>query len=230
MYRVDARLTRRADFADAPLTGEVVRAALASLSIMSSLAIPVSVSGQNSQTPAGSSFCIFRAAPAARCDRFLITEFAIHPRASVEGEGSASYLTWEAGMMFNKRNQAWGGTLFVGVDGIAGTRIGIRGRYRRWLGPSTSVDAAAGLLFMRFDGSWDPLYTPSLNGSATLNLTNWLGIGLTVEDVVYSDPETRHSLTVYPSVKFGGMPGLVTTALLFALAGVVVASGGIGGW
>ncbi len=207
-----------------------MRVALAFIVIAMLLLSAAVLRAQSVRPPVESGFCLFRSARAPRCHGFLITEFAIHPRANVEGEGSASYLTWDAGMMINKGDDAWGGTLFVGVDGIAGTRVGIRGRYRRWLGPSTSVDAAAGLVFMRFNGSWDPSHAPSLSGSASVNLTNWIGFGLTIEDVVYRDPETRHSLTAYPGVKFGGIPGLATTALLFALLAAVAASGGIGGW
>jgi hypothetical protein len=205
-----------------------MRTAITHALIMWTATLGAGLHAQGSAAPVASSFCLFRTAPAPRCDQFLITEFAIHPRGTVEGEGPATYLTWEGGMMVNRDENAWGGALFVGVDGQAGTRIGMKGRYRRWLGPSMSIDVGAGLLFMRFDGSWDPFYVPSLTGSAAINITNSIAFDLIVEDVVYRDPGVRHHLTVFPGLRVGGMPGLVTTALLFALVGVVAAGGGIG--
>src|SRR5918992_3768428 len=93
--------------------------------------------------PAPKDWC-FRGRPAAFCRAFWLTEVGqywrlggsgfveSYPDASFHRNHLGSHLTWEIGAMANRGPAAaLGATLLLGTDN-RGTRLGVKGRYRRW--------------------------------------------------------------------------------------------------
>jgi len=66
---------------------------------------------------------------------------------------------------------AWGASVF-GEGGSNDSRAGLRARYRRWLGPRTSVELSPGLVLLGNDG----FAGPGFIGQAALNLGDVLSV------------------------------------------------------
>lgn len=120
---------------------------------------------------------------------------------------------------------AVGATLMAGAD-ANGERLALKARYRRWRGPGSAVDVAAGVLHAR---RAEPYPDPDQPGNlhvAALGLTGDLSVGLTewasasVRGDLLFDAD-RTSTGLYGGVKLGTRPGLAATALPFLAAGLI---------
>ena len=95
----------------------------------------------------------FRGQPWPACRTFWITEIGAYgrfdPPLYPPDPDFKLYINAELGLMYNVGMvHAFGGTLFAGWDLRIeeDKRIGIKGRYRRWLTPEVSIDGGLGLL------------------------------------------------------------------------------------
>jgi len=178
----------------------------------------------------------WRGRPLAETRSFMITEFGVLARIDdypYFGGDSRTALSFDLGWMKNISESG-----AVGFSGYAlvsdpTTRLGIRGRYRRWLSRKTSIDISPGILLGGEDTDieYDP---PGFVLGATLNSGL---VALTVDaeyaknlDLVHDTLplqwEERTDVAWRAGVKFGSSLGLLGAASLFALILAIGVSGG----
>ncbi len=193
----------------------------------------VCVSGVSAQEPGdGRSWCLRGGTPET-CKAFWITEFgASLPLSSNRGVGEAILVTWELGAMGSVSPAgAFGAAVFLSVDGgPQGLLVGVRPRYRHWLG-STTLDVAVGL-YKSIERSGGPRVT----GQVALGLTDWIAIttqadffgnsrcatyGRTFRDCVSTEAFT--DMIWYGGARLGSVPGLLTGLLAPTVAGIAIA-------
>ena len=171
---------------------------------------------------------------------FLITELALMYRLDRYPYfrfPSRTALTFDVGWMKNV-----GARHAVGFSGYAmpsdqTTRLGIRGRYRRWLSPSLSVDVSPGVILGGEDGgtNYDP---PGAVLGVTLNSGDLFAVMIDTEfarswEFASEDPPfttriTHNDVTWRAGAKIGSGLGFVGSLALVGLVIVVVATGGAG--
>lgn len=97
------------------------------------------------QSPATAPHGCFRGRPADTCTWFTLLEVGTHVRLTdVEPQDEHVMFNWTLGFMANRGSHtAIGAELFASVEGEF--RMGTALRWRRWLGPATSLDLAAGV-------------------------------------------------------------------------------------
>ncbi len=116
--------------------------------VFSCLSVPAAAQAQDPEAPK-KGFC-FYSGPPSSCGSFLVTEANARYRVTTSvGGQSRFYLTGEAGWMKNRGERAaLGGTGFFGYDFNGEiSRVGIKARYRRWLGGSHRLDLSAGPMY-----------------------------------------------------------------------------------
>ena len=118
---------------------------------------------------------------------------------------------------------AVGMSLFAGA-GDGAYDLGVRYRYRRWLGMQSSVDVAPGVILTHDEpGAWEGRGV-GLVGQVSLNATPWLSFGVQAFTVGRKLPGSYTSYGAYPTVydrdsgvmlglKLGGAPGLIAGGL-----------------
>ncbi|MGE5178562.1 MAG: hypothetical protein ACM3PF_05645 [Bacteroidota bacterium] len=118
---------------------------------------------------------------------------------------------------------AVGMTLFGGAGGGA-YDLGVRYRYRRWLGAQSSVDVAPGLIFAHDEpGAWEGRGL-GLVGQVSLNATPWFSFGVQAFSVGRKLPGSYTWYGSYPRIydrdsgvmlgfKLGGTPAIVAGAV-----------------
>ena len=113
----------------------------------------------------------FQGGDRTTCASFLLTEIGVlHSFDGRRGQ-HAVYLA-DIGWMKNVgERRAWGASAF-GVAGSDFSRAGLRARYRRWLGPRTSVELSPGIVLV---GN-DEFVGPGLIGQAALNLGDVMSV------------------------------------------------------
>lgn len=187
----------------------------------------------------------YRGRPKPSCDRFVLTELGFYRRVASTvivreferfdgGVGRTSrpavgnHLAWEVGLMANRgRKSAVGGTLLLGV-GEEGGRIGVKGRYRRWLtADNIAADYSAGLIVAQVDRGSPYLGSgrAGVTADASLNAADYGAVTARV-DVIPTSGRTAAAL--YGGVRLGSRPALVGTGLL--AAGFVVLIAAFSGW
>jgi hypothetical protein len=188
--------------------------------------------------------------PAEICRTFMIAEGGAYmavastryTRRGFDGRLTRSmhltgHANWEVGLMRNvSPRDAVGATLLAGGD-ANGERIALKGRYRRWMGEGTAVDAGAGVMFARrAEPHADPdqpgnLHVPvtGVTADVALGLTDWVGVSVR-GDLLY-DQDGNPATGLYGGVKLGTRPALVATVLPFVLGaiGFLVFAGSGGG-
>lgn len=121
---------------------------------------------------------IARAGLAARLDPGLPSYY---PRSAVRG-------VLDVGALRNvSRSSGVGANLCLGVDDRR-TRVGVKARYRQWLGRDVSLDFAPGVLFAGGDGWGGTARYPGFVGEATLSLYGWVHVTAQVESVDLEHP------------------------------------------
>jgi hypothetical protein len=204
----------------------VVRTAL----LLASWMAPQMLGAQDS-TRASPRLC-YRGRPAPACDRFVLTEVGYYalaagtsvtlvvPQSGGEGTPDFSYttrdirsqLSWEFGLMANRgTHSAIGATLLLGV-GEGGADIGVKGRYRRWLGADgLSLDAGSGIFVGSLDGQTGSSSGVGLTGDIAVNAADYGAVVLRI-DVMRA--QARTAAAVYSGVRLGSKPALGATGLL----------------
>ncbi len=156
--------------------------------------------------PASAHGTCFRGRPQSECDSFFLTEWSWVFRTAGVGsispnvQAGNSYWTWQVGWMKNvSRHSAFGATFFLGAeqDRTGGSEtIGVKARFRRWVGPKAAVEIGAG---------------PTLEGSAIVHAAlvygDWVALEAQAEpgQKIFGE---RH-LATYVGVRFGSVPGSV---------------------
>ena len=139
-------------------------------------------------------------------------------------------VTWELGAMGRVSPAgAFGAAAFLSVDGgPQGLLVGVRPRYRHWLG-STTLDVAVGL-YKRIERSG----APGVTSQVALDLTDWIAITTQVDFFAstrcaergdYGRCDLREAFTDkiwYGGARFGSVPGIVTGLLAPIVAGIAV--------
>ena len=177
----------------------------------------------------------WRGHPAPECRSFLITEFGILGRIDnypfQSGESRVAF-TFDLGWMKNVSDRD-----AVGFSGYAfasdpSARLGIRGRYRRWLSRNTSVDLSPGVLLSGEDNiiDYDP---PGLILGATLNGSDLVSLTVETEYSRFKDygdgpfnPKSRSDVSWRAGAKLGSGLGVAGAAALFGLFLYIGLNGG----
>lgn len=157
-----------------------------------------------------------------RCRNFLLYEVGYHWRiAGTDPRPDQPELVWrrpypmpmlaqhasaEVGAMHSVSGNGAIGVALFAAGGQGGSALGVRGRYRRWLGRRHSVDVAAGP-YRAYD-----VGERMLGGAVDVHL-NWndmaaLGTRITATH----DPEEGWGTAVFAGVELGSTPALVATA------------------
>lgn len=89
--------------------------------------------------PANAQTC-FRGAPAPRCRQFVILEMDTYGAIGRSGAGTPYVFAWAAGAMKNVGPRSAAGGAFLIAADDDGHRIGVEGRFRRWLHGRTALD------------------------------------------------------------------------------------------
>ncbi len=137
--------------------------------LLSSMLLPTALPAQQSggalvQPAEGPpSFCL-RGSALPRCQWFTFAEFAVSTRLADQNRLTDTprfYVSGEIGALYNigARSALGGGAFLAGDDD--GWRLGVRPRYRYWIGEAWSLDASLGVLFAGdldlFEGTWPGL-------------------------------------------------------------------------
>jgi len=179
----------------------------------------------------------WRGRPLAETRSFMITEFGVLERIDdyrYLGGDTRIAISFDLGWMKNISERG-----AVGFSGYAlvsdpTTRMGIRGRYRRWLSRKTSIDISPGVLLSGEDSGieYDP---PGFVLGATLNAGDLVALTVDAEyarnlDLVHDTPplqwEKRTDVAWRAGAKLGSGLGLLGTAGLFGLVLAIGLSGG----
>jgi len=153
--------------------------AIVSLLLVDATVLPAQNPGAAPATggPESTAHWCFRGRPRPQCDVFWLTEFGVAaPISSNPDQTSQGALfTWEFGGMVNRGTRhavgvaAFGQAILWGNDQTGqGAGVGIRPRLRVWMGHTTSVDIAPGIVVQ---GSG----APGFSGHARLGTRNHHG-------------------------------------------------------
>jgi hypothetical protein len=170
----------------------------------------------------------FRARMLPRCRAFWLTEFGLATRLGGHSTPDG-LLSWELGAMRNVGSRtALGGSLYLGIPTTGSGElegVGVKPRFRRWLGPGVALDVSPGILFAG-NGS------PGFAGHVGLTMSHWLALTVQAQ-TVRPTVGSRRTLAWFGGAKLGGLPGAISggATLLLGLAfGVACSgSGGCGG-
>ena len=217
------------------MPGVTLRLALG-LTTLSSLAslTPLLAQDQSESfpVPASRKFC-FRGRPLPFCTAFAITEFGVarasenDPDFLVVPHVEPTVVFWELGVMRNigARSALGGSVLFT-----SRFSIGMKARYRQWLGREFSLDVAPGLTLEQEGPS---IRTPSFTGHIGINYGDWLGLGAMLETTRFGaypflgvPPTTVTKKFVV--LRLGSYPGLITGGIAgvgLLVLGLILVSG-----
>lgn len=189
--------------------------------------VPASVQAEAAPAPEkrAHSLC-WRGKPLAGCRSFLITEMGLllqlnDTRSNQYGE--TVVLSFELGWMKNVApREAIGFTGYATAGDIS--RLGLRGRYRRWLSRHTAIDVSPGILLSGENTASD-FQAPGFVLGATANLGDLIALTLEAEWSQYRDYgsgltttyQTGSDVTFRGGAKLGSALGVAGTAALFAL-------------
>ena len=189
--------------------------AIVSLLLVDATVLPAQNPGAAPTTggPESTAHWCFRGRPRPQCDVFWLTEFGVAaPISSNPDQTSQGALfTWEFGGMVNRGTRhaigvaAFGQAILWGNDQTGqGAGVGIRPRLRVWMGHTTSVDIAPGIVVQ---GSG----APGFSGHAALNFADYAGVTMHVvalrPDQYNADQRTR--VTVFTGGRLGSVPGTI---------------------
>jgi len=139
----------------------------------------------------------------------------------------SSYLSFEFGGMRNLGNgNALGGTAFLGGD-ETGSREGLRIRYRRWLGTSTYLDLAPGLVLAAESGDY-AYRLPGFAGHVSVGVSDL--ISATIEEHILSvkgmfgQNGIETEKTTYAGIRLGSGKGLWYPLGVYLALGIAVAA------
>lgn len=194
-------------------------------------------------------FC-WQGRPIESCRTFLLAEGGAHMllagsrytrneygnRGTTRSAHLVGHVNWEIGVMANRgAAEAVGVAVLVGGD-ANGLRLGLKGRYRRWMGRDAALDIGAGVLATQraapFEGAEADrpgnrhVMAGGLTGDAALGLTDWASLSVRGDLVLDADGSLAHG--VYGGLRLGTRPAAVATLapLVLGLAAVLVVGAG----
>jgi hypothetical protein len=153
----------------------------------------------------------FRGRPKPQCDVFWLTEFGAAAPISSNSAGASqgALFTWELGGMVNRGTRhafgvaAFSQAILWGSD-QNGAAVGVRPRLRFWMGHTTSIDIAPGIVVA---GSG----APGFSGHAGLSFADYAGLTMHVvalrPDQFDVDRSTR--VAVFAGGRLASVPGTV---------------------
>ena len=162
----------------------------------------------------------FRAARSDRCNDFLITEFAFGPGATTASRRPPFIGEWEIGGMHNLGlRSALGSTIFVLYDESHRAYLGIRPRYRRWLGSGGAVDLSAGLFVADLNDRARLSRLPALTIRTTLMWKDLVGVTAGIDALRPGlGPAARNETAFLIGLRLGSYPGVAAWPLGVAFA------------
>jgi hypothetical protein len=190
--------------------------------------------GQPTGRPPG---VCFRGRPASVCRAFWVTEIGYYQRlAASKVKGVLppapptqphlnSHVSWELGGMVNRgRARAVGATVLVGFDDL-GHRVGVKARYRRWLGEHVrTLDLSAGVLRAYSTDSYPdlPAAAYGATGDVSLGWGDWIAV--TARADVLRGRTSRVVSAGYGGVRLGSYAALAATAAAVVAAAIAFAT------
>jgi hypothetical protein len=165
--------------------------------------------------------------PAPACRYFLVTEFGLGANMSDPAhtgraaQVSTEMLLYDLGVMVNVGERAAaGGT--VSFKAMYETRLGLFGRYRRWLGDMWALDLSPGIIVAGSsnDDAYRLVY-PAAAGRIGIMYGDWIGVGVSGELVRMADEKSEFDW--YADIRVGYYPGAVLGTLM-AVLGLLAAS------
>lgn len=195
-------------------------------------------------------FC-WEGRPLESCRTFLLAEGGMHVllagsrytrneynnRGTTRSAHLAGHLNWEIGVLVNRgAADAVGATVLVGGD-PNGLRLGVKGRYRRWMGRHAALDLGAGVLAARraapFEGADADrpgnrhVVVGGLTGDAALGLTDWASLSVRGDLLLDGNGSPAHG--VYGGLRLGTRPAAVATVAPVVLGLAALLFWGAGG-
>lgn len=165
----------------------------------------------------------FRGHPTPRCSGFTVLEFTFGGRlnqiTTIESgydPGATFYASWSFGYLRNRGPQSALGAAFKVVADNDGARYGPVLRYRRWLGPTWSLDLAPGLL-IGGEKSYTTLRFPSATADIALNWGDRVAVLVGVDQLRYGTGSTGWE--GHTGVRFGTWLGPLGVVALGILVG-----------
>ncbi len=176
----------------------------------------------------------FAAKPLPECRTFWLTEvgyykrafgYGVFPSSPLPGERRPdldSHGSWEVGLMSNRSlRTAVGGTFLVGTGGST-FRLGLKGRYRRWIPERKFVEVSAGALRVATSSPYSQGRSTGfgITGDVSVGWRDWVALTARA-DAVRGSGHTAGA--VYGGVRLGSYPGIVATAAIVAYIGLLLA-------
>lgn len=179
----------------------------------------------------------WRGRPYPATKSFLITEFGVMQRLDPypwKFGGSRLAITFDVGWMKNVSTRSAVGFSGYAMPSDETTRLGIRGRYRRWLSRRLSLDVSPGVILGGEDAALN-YDAPGYVLGATLNAGDLIAVMVDAEvarswtfaeeDPPFLTRETHTDVTWRAGAKIGSGLGLAASVGLIALVIVALSSG-----
>jgi hypothetical protein len=170
-------------------------------------------------TPVAQAQLCARGHPRPRCSGFAVLEFSGAARLNEKAgpsDQTAGVFSWSAGYLRSVgSSSALGAAFKLTADGD-GHRYGPVLRYRQWLGPTWSLDAAPGVLVGGKD-NFSALRFPSATADLTINWGDRVGLTVGVDALRREGRAT--SWETYAGLRFGTWLAPVAMLGLGVLAG-----------
>jgi hypothetical protein len=124
------------------------------------------------------------------------------------------------------RHSALGATALWGAGGVGSFRTGVRARYRLWLNDTTSVEVAAGPVWMTIEDAGG-VSGVAMTADLRLNFSDKYALSGRLDRVHRRDFATGHAM--YVGASLGSKYAIVGTAVgvVLTLIGVMVAASGM---
>jgi hypothetical protein len=187
--------------------------------------------GQSTAKPPG---VCFRGRPTTVCRAFWVTEAGYYQRLVATGVKEVlppaqrtlahlnSHASWEIGGMVNRgQSRAVGATVLVGFDDL-GHRLGVKGRYRRWLGGhERTLDLSGGVLRAYSTDSYPDLPAAAYGVTGDVSLGWGDRIAVTAQADLLRGRSGRAVSALYGGVRLGSHLAIGATVIA-VLVGVIV--------
>ena len=182
------------------------------------------------QSSNGHAFCRGKPLPEVRSWWVLETGFKLRAAGSnVPFDKGSWIITGDLGYMRNlSRRSAIGLTVYAGRDDDGG-QLGLRPRYRYWLGRQVALDLSPGILIAGGNHSSDPRF-PAFVATASVNVADWCAFTMQYQRIRFHSDESSYAGTLptkgtqtamYAGLTVGSYLGLT---LPLGVLGLLVAS------
>lgn len=173
-------------------------------------------------------FC--RGSPLDFCNSFWVLESTYLTRSGeseLRGADSRFQLGLELGHMKNiSPKSSVGGSLYLSL--VNEELFGVKGRYRYWFNPKTSLDISPGILVAGSTDKADITF-PGFVCSVTINYKDWVGLTLQLQALRYQSRDdllgTTHDgaeTDLYIGTRFGSYPALAWPLMTLVVAALTL--------